>query len=281
VCQLDHSAWGPLLDASNEAHARLEKAAPLDSLARSDKEEALNSWFEARQIPEGWRLSAPFVDAGLDAAWLEGVIDCLPANCRASALHWLASRLTLKLLLKQIEKSTHRVSELVKAVKSYTHLDKGSKEEIDIREGIENTLTIMAHKLKGVEVRRALEADLPRIVAAGGELNQVWTNLIDNAIDAINGKGKICIGAWADGEYVVVEIMDNGPGIPPDVNSHIFEPFFTTKGVGSGTGLGLVISHRIVADRHGGEIEFESKPGETRFKVRLPLTRIAGASNHA
>ncbi len=271
VCELNSNSWEPLLDASEEAHKRLEKMTPLDSLARSDKEEELNTWFERRQIADGWKLSPPYVDAGLDATWLEAFIDKLPAASHNAALHWLAARLSLRSLLKQIDKSTHRVSELVKAVKSYTHLDKGSKEEIDVHEGIENTLTILAHKLKGVEVRRAFDRSLPRIVAAGGELNQVWTNLIDNAIDAMEGKGKICVGTWADGDYIVVEIVDSGPGIPPDVKSHIFEPFFTTKGVGSGTGLGLVISHRIVADRHGGEIEFESKPGETRFRVRLPI----------
>jgi signal transduction histidine kinase len=164
---------------------------------------------------------------------------------------------------------------LVKAVKSYTHLDNSAMQEVDIHEGIESTLIMLGHKLKSVTVRRAYDQTLPRVAVYGGEMNQVWTNLIDNAVDAVNGTGKICIGTFLDGDYVVVEIMDNGEGIPTEIQSHMFEPFFTTKSVGTGTGLGLVISHRIVADRHGGEIEFESKPGETRFRVRLPIRRAS------
>jgi len=144
-------------------------------------------------------------------------------------------------------------------------------QEIDIHEGIESTLTMLGHKLKNVTVVRAFDRSIPRIMAYGSELNQVWTNLIDNAIHAVNGTGKICIGTSLEDNQIVVEIVDNGSGIPPNVQPHLFEPFFTTKPVGTGTGLGLVISNRIVGDRHGGEIEFESKPGETRFKVRLPM----------
>jgi signal transduction histidine kinase len=151
-------------------------------------------------------------------------------------------------------------------------------QEVDVHEGIENTLTMLGFKLKNVEVVRAYDRSAPRILAYGSELNQVWTNLIDNAIDAVDCSGKICIATFIEDNQVVVEIMDNGRGIPAEIQSRIFEPFFTTKGVGSGTGLGLIISNRIIADRHGGEIEFESKPGETRFKVRLPLVRAA-ASN--
>ncbi len=146
-------------------------------------------------------------------------------------------------------------------------------QEIDIHEGIESTLTMLGHKLKNVTVVRAFDRSVPRIMAYGSELNQVWTNLIDNAIHAVSGAGKICIGTSLEDNQLVVEIVDNGSGIPANVQPHLFEPFFTTKPVGTGTGRGLVISNRIVADRHGGEIEFESKPGETRFKVRLPLNR--------
>jgi signal transduction histidine kinase len=132
---------------------------------------------------------------------------------------------------------------------------------------------MLGHKLKGVTVIRAFDRSVPRIMAYGSELNQVWTNLIDNAIDAVKGTGRICVGTSLEDNQVVVEIVDNGSGIPPEIQPRIFEPFFTTKGVGSGTGLGLMISNRIIADHHGGEIEFQSKPGETRFKVRLPITR--------
>jgi signal transduction histidine kinase len=148
-------------------------------------------------------------------------------------------------------------------------------QEIDVHEGIENTLIILGHKLKHLTVNRAFDRSAPRIMAYGSELNQVWTNLIDNAIDAVqdSNSGTICVGTFVEDNQLVVEIVDNGGGIPPEIQPRIFEPFFTTKGVGSGTGLGLIISNRIVADRDGGEIEFESKPGETRFKVRLPLGR--------
>jgi len=181
--------------------------------------------------------------------------------------------LNLKALTGQIEQSTGRIAELVKAVKSYSYMDQSPMQEIDIHEGLESTLTMLGHKLKNVTLVRAFDRSIPRIPAYGSELNQVWTNLIDNAIDAVNGTGKICVGTCLEHDQVVVEIVDNGAGIPPEVQSRMFEPFFTTKSVGTGTGLGLIISNRIVGDRHGGEIEFESKPGETRFKVRLPITR--------
>jgi signal transduction histidine kinase len=189
-------------------------------------------------------------------------------------VEWIEARMNLKLLLKQVENSTGRVVELVKAVKSYTHMDNAGRQTLDIHEGLENTLTMLGHKLKSITVKRDYDRTIPKISAYGGELNQVWTNLIDNAIDAVKGTGKLCIGTSREGDHVVVEIVDYGSGIPKEVQAHMFEPFFTTKSIGTGTGLGLVICHRIIADRHGGEIEFESEPGETRFKVRIP---IAGA----
>jgi signal transduction histidine kinase len=200
-------------------------------------------------------------------------VDKLPPTSRAEALGWLEARLNLIFLLAQIEQSTGRISELVKAVKSYSYMDQSPMQEVDVHEGIESTLTMLGHKLKNVTLLRAFDRTVPRIMAYGSELNQVWTNLIDNAIHAVNGTGKICVGTFMEGDQVMIEIVDNGSGIPLDVQRRIFEPFFTTKSVGAGTGLGLVISNRIVADRHGGEIEFESRPGETRFKVRLPIHR--------
>jgi len=275
LCQLIHTldgpAWKHLGRASEESLERMLNAPVLDPLARSDREEMLNEWFEQHHIAEGWNMSGVFVAAGLDVPWLESLISAIPSASQAAAVQWIESRLNLKFLLKQVENSTSRIVELVKSVKSYTHMDSSAMEEIDIHQGIETTLTMLSHKLKSVTVKRAYDQNLPRVMAYGGELNQVWTNLIDNAIDAVDGNGKICIGTFQEGDHVMVEIVDNGAGIPPDVQSHIFEPFFTTKSVGAGTGLGLVICHRIIADRHGGEIEFESKPGETRFKVRLPL----------
>jgi signal transduction histidine kinase len=209
----------------------------------------------------------------VDISWLEQLVAKLPPEGVADALSWLESRLNLKLLLSEVEQSTGRIADLVKAMKSYSYMGQSPMQEVDIHEGIESTLTMLGHKLKNVTLNRAFDRSIPRIMAYGSELNQVWTNLIDNAIDAVKGTGKICVGTCQEDNQLVVEIVDNGPGIPPDVQSHMFEPFYTTKPIGSGTGLGLIISNRIVADRHGGEIEFESKPGETRFKVRLPVHR--------
>jgi signal transduction histidine kinase len=265
--------WEPLVDASQQAIARLAKSVPLDSVARSDREEQVTTWLEQHEVTDGWKLAPAFVGAGLDGNELTALAGKLPSEALRYALGWLEASLSLNSLLNEIDGSTGRIAELVKAVKSYSHMDKSPMQEVDVHEGIESTLTMLGHKLKNVSVTRKFERAVPHIMAYGGELNQVWTNLIDNAIYAVKGTGKICIATFLDDDQVVVEIADNGAGIPPDVQSHIFEPFYTTKGVGSGTGLGLVISNRIVADRHGGEIEFESKPGETRFKVRLPLNR--------
>lgn len=270
---LEHEHWERLLAASEEATRRAATAPALDHLERSDRAERLATWLDTRGVASAWELAPTFVSADLDSGWLETLMSTLPLTSHADALGWLEARINLKSLLNQVEQSTGRVAELVKAVKSYSYMDQSPMQEVDIHEGIESTLTMLGHKLKNVTLVRAFDRTLPRIPAYGSELNQVWTNLIDNAIHAVNGNGKICVGTCLEDNQVLVEIVDNGAGIPPEVQAHLFEPFFTTKPVGSGTGLGLIISNRIVADRHGGEIEFESKPGETRFKVRLPINR--------
>ena len=174
-------------------------------------------------------------------------------------------------LLGEVKESTHRISDLVSAVRSYSQLDRASVQLVDVTEGIDSTLVMLAHKLKnGITVERDYGDDVPRIEALAGELNQVWTNLIDNAVDAMDGSGTLRVSTRRHGAGVVVEIADTGPGIPEAVQAHAFEPFFTTKDVGQGTGLGLDISRRIVVDRHGGEITIDSKPGDTRVRVRLP-----------
>jgi signal transduction histidine kinase len=270
---LTPAEWQQLLAAEQHALLRLERSSPLDSLARSDREETLARWLDEHGIAEGWKLAPNFVTAGLDPEWLAALANKLNPASHTAAMGWLDARLNLRLLLNLVDQSTGRVADLVKAIKSYTHMDQAPMQEVDVHEGLECTLTILGHKLKGVTLVRAFDRSVPRIMAYGSELNQVWTNLIDNAIDAVNGTGKICVGTSLEDNQVVVEIVDNGRGIPPEIQPRIFEPFFTTKGVGSGTGLGLMLSNRIIADHHGGEIEFESKPGETRFKVRLPVTR--------
>ena len=275
LCQLGKGLapehWQYLLDSAGEASER--KLPELDHLARSDQAESVAHWLEAHDVAGAWDLAPTFVNAGLDSAWLADLTEKLPPASHADALCWLESRLNLKSLVSQVDQSTSRIAELVKAVKSYSYMDQSPMQEVDIHEGIESTLTMLGHKLKNVTLVRAYDRSVPRIMAYGSELNQVWTNLIDNAIDAVKGTGKICVGTSLEDDQLVVEIVDDGPGIPPDVQSRMFEPFFTTKSVGTGTGLGLIISNRIVGDRHGGEIEFESRPGETRFKVRLPINR--------
>jgi signal transduction histidine kinase len=275
LCQLtrtlDHEHLQHLVAASRDALERSAKAPAIDHLERSDRADAIAVWLEARGVATAWELAPTFANAGVDTVWLGEFASKLPAVSHVDALSWLEARLNLKSLLGQVEQSTGRIAELVKAVKSYSYMDQSPMQEVDIHEGIESTLTMLGHKLKNATLVRAYDRSVPRIMAYGSELNQVWTNLIDNAIHAVNGTGKICVGTCLEDDQLVVEIVDNGPGIPPEVQSHLFEPFFTTKPVGTGTGLGLIISNRIVADRHGGEIEFESRPGETRFKVRLPL----------
>ena len=270
---LEHEHWQHLLDASQNSEERLANAPKLDHLERSDRSDAIATWLEAHGVANAWEVAPTFVSADIDKAWLEALAGKMPAASLVHALCWLEARLNLKLLLTQVEQSTGRIAELVKAVKSYSYMDQSPMQEVDIHEGLESTLTMLGHKLKNVTLVRSFDRSLPRILAYGSELNQVWTNLIDNAIHAVNGTGKICVGTCREDDQLLIEIVDNAPGIPPTVQAHMFEPLFTTKQVGAGTGLGLVISNRIIADRHGGEIEFESKPGETRFKIRLPIHR--------
>ncbi|MBW4573009.1 MAG: cyclic nucleotide-binding domain-containing protein [Tolypothrix carrinoi HA7290-LM1] len=255
-------------DATEHATTPLQ----LDPLTRSDQEDEVTAWLDAHGVAHGWKLAATFVEAGLDTEWLDAVVEKVPADSLGDVLNWLKTTLTGDGLLSEIEQSTKRISALVNAVKDYSYMDQVPLQEVDVHEGIESTLTILNHKLKrGVVMTREYEWSLPRIRAYGSELNQVWTNLIDNAIDAMGGRGQIWIRTLRENNCLLVEIIDNGPGIPPDIQPRIFEPFFTTKGVGVGTGLGLDICYRVVVGIHHGDISFFSKPGVTRFQVRLPI----------
>jgi len=244
---------------------------PLDPLEQSDRETEWEDWLDAHDVADGWKLAPTLVAARLDPDWRENVAAQLPGPVLGVALAWIAATLAVAGLLSQVEQGTTRLSELVQTVKAYAFVDQTSRQEIDVHEGLESTLTMLGHKLKGVTVVREYDRTLPRLCAYGGELNQVWTNLIDNAVDAAGPRGRILIRTARENECVLVEIVDNGPGIPPEVQSHLFEPFFTTKEIGKGTGLGLVTSYRIMVIRHKGDIRVDSKPGETRFQVRLPL----------
>lgn len=243
----------------------------LDPLAVADVEDTLSAWLINHGVKQDWLIAPPLAAAGLDVGWCERAAGLLDGAALEPGLEWVASSLSMTALLGEVKESTRRISDLVSAVRSYSQLDRGSVQMVDVTEGLESTLVMLAHKLKnGVTVERDYGDGVPRIEAVAGELNQVWTNLVDNAIDAMGGQGTLRVSSRAHGEGVVVEIADTGPGFPEAVQAHAFEPFFTTKDVGEGTGLGLDISRRIIVDRHGGEITIDSRPGETVLRVRLP-----------
>jgi signal transduction histidine kinase len=256
-----------------EAAERAAGAARMDSLERSDCEERVAACLERHGVARAWELAPALVDAGCEAAWFDRVSRQFPDEALPDLLARLAASLAVGSLLDQIENSTGRISELVGAIKEYTYMDQGPEQDLDIHKGLESTLLMLHNRLKhGVTVKLDFDRTLPRISARGSALNQVWTNLIDNAIDAIEGKGELRIRTARELDRLLVEIGDNGPGIPVEIRDRIFEPFFTTKAVGAGTGLGLETAGRIVRD-HGGEITVESVPGDTRFQIRLPFAR--------
>lgn len=245
--------------------------AALDSIERSDREEAIGDWLEDQRVPSARQLAPDLVDAGCDLETLRKLSTRFDGETLADAITRLTAAFTLNRLVEQIESGTSRIADLVHAVKQYSYMDQSPEQEIDVHEGLENTLIMLHYRLKhGVEVVRDYDRSLPRICARGSELNQIWTNLIDNAIDAMNGRGELVVRTGAEFGGVLVEIRDNGPGIPKQIRDHIFEPFFTTKPVGEGTGLGLDTVYRIVM-MHRGQVQVESEPGRTSFQVRLPF----------
>jgi signal transduction histidine kinase len=248
-------------------------AASLDSLEVSDLEDELALWMEDHGVEEGWEISSTLAGAGLDTAWLEGLADRVPQEALGGVLGWLRATMAGDELLREIEGGSARISELVGAIKTYTHMDKAASRKVDVHAGLNSTLIMLGHKLKkgDVEVVRDYEKDLPHVCGHAGELNQVWTNLIDNAIDAVDGQGRITVRTASENGRVLVEVADDGPGIPEDMRKRIFEPFYTTKEVGQGTGLGLDISYRVVVEDHKGDIRVLSERGDTRFQVRLPV----------
>lgn len=254
-----------------EASRRLGSPLKLDALEKIDLVDQLQTWLEASGIESAWELAPAMVNFGWNIKSLETLREELPQSLFHLSIQWLGTGCLMMGLLSEVLQTTERISQIVHAVKSYTYLDQAPLLEVDIHEGLESTLVIMQHKLRGgVTVKRDYSPNLPRIEAFASELNQVWTNIIDNAIDAMNGKGEIKLKTYEEDNRVIVEITDNGPGIPEEIQSRILEPFFTTKAPGQGTGLGLHISHDIVANRHHGQLLVESKPGETKFKVILP-----------
>ena len=263
--------------ALDELRAGLQApSAPVNALVQADREQELASWLAGHGVADEWLLAPRLVAAGADVAWCDRVAAALPAAALAPGVAWVAHTQEVVSLLAETKESVHRISELVAAVRSYSQVDRATTQDVDVVEGIESTLVVLGHKLRdGVTVIREYDADVPRIEAYPGELNQVWTNLVDNAVDAMQGNGELTITTRVDAEDVVVEIGDTGPGMLPEVAARAFEAFFTTKDVGQGTGLGLDIARRVVVERHSGSIEIDSEPGDTVMRVRLPVRRSA------
>lgn len=269
----DWDGLGALLET---AWQRVRAEGPLDPLATSEREEAVEEWLADRGVDRAWELSSRLVGAGIDAAALSSSVASLPAAALPAAAAWIGESIAVRDLTDVIGRSAKRISELVGAVKSYSHMDRATEQSVDIHDGIEDTLVILGHRLKDVTIVRDYDRTLPPVRALGNSLNQVWTNIIDNAVDATDGKGTIKIRTRRDGDRAVVELADNGSGIAEEDLFCIFEPFFTTKRQGQGTGLGLNTVWRIVTEEHRGMIDVASQPGETVFTVSLPIDGAAG-----
>jgi signal transduction histidine kinase len=271
--KIDGAMLRSLTGLQEEFVACIGSARELSALERSDLEDGLGDWLEEHEVTQPWELAGVFVAAGLGPEDLERVAGAVAPAFLEPALRWLAYTVETETLLLEIGDSTGRISSLVDAAKQYSQMDRTPHQPTDLHAGLDATLVMLGGKIKaGVTVVKDYDGDLPKVPAYAGELNQVWTNLIVNALDAMAGEGTLTVRTRRDGECALVEIADTGPGIPEDLRPRVFEPFFTTKPVGQGTGLGLDVSWRIVVKRHGGDLRVTSSPGDTRFQVLLPLT---------
>ncbi len=269
----DRTMLQTLIRLQEEAAERVPKAAALSPLEASDQEDAITDWFDSHEVRDGWDMAPTFVAAGLDVAWLDRVEATVDPGCLEAALRWLNYTIDTELLMNEIEDSTTRISTLVGAAKQYSQLDRAPYQVVDVHELLDSTLLMLSGKIPpDIRVVKEYDRSVPQIPAYAAELNQVWTNLIDNAVSAMDGSGTLTVRTGMDRGQVFVEFGDTGPGVPPEIKNRIFEPFFTTKPVGEGTGLGLDISFRIVVRKHHGDLTLESSPGDTRFRVLLPVT---------
>jgi len=262
-----------LIGLQEDAAERVPKALVLDPLEATDREDTVADWLDSHGMTDGWDLAPIFVQAGLDPAWLDHAAATVDSEYLDVALRWIGYTVETELLMNEIEDSTNRISSLVGAARQYSQLDRAPYQVVDVHELLDSTLMMLGGKIPaGITVVKDYDRALPAIPAYAGELNQVWTNLIDNAVSAMGGAGTLTVRTALDRDQVLVEFGDTGPGVPAEIRDRIFEPFFTTKPVGEGTGLGLDISWRIIVKKHHGDLQVQSVPGDTRFRVRLPLT---------
>jgi signal transduction histidine kinase len=269
----DRTTLETLIQLQERAVDLVSKAPALSPIEASDREDGIADWLDRHGVADGWNLAPAFVQAGLDTGWLEHVAATVDDATLDGALRWLNCTVETELLMNEIEDSTNRISTLVGAAKQYSQLDRAPYQVVDVHELLDSTLMMLGGKIPpGITIVKDYDTVLPRIPAYPGELNQVWTNLIDNAVSAMNGTGTLTVRTGLDRDQLFVEFADTGPGVPPEIRERIFEPFFTTKPVGAGTGLGLDISWRIIVNKHHGDLQVQSFPGDTRFRVRLPLT---------
>ncbi|MDQ1736079.1 MAG: hypothetical protein QOH56_2330 [Pseudonocardiales bacterium] len=269
----DRTTLETLIRLQEDAVEHVAKAPTLSPIEAADREDELADWLQARGIADGWDLAPTFVQSGLDVEWLEKTATAAGSEILEGAIRWLNYTLETELLMNEIEDSTTRISTLVAAAKQYSQMDRAPYQVVDVHELLDSTLLMMGRKLShSITVVKDYDRSLPRIPAYAAELNQVWTNLIDNAVGAMPDGGTLRIRTAMENERLLVEISDTGPGVPAAIQGRIFEPFFTTKPFGEGTGLGLDISWRIVVNKHHGDLRVESVPGDTSFQVLLPLT---------
>jgi signal transduction histidine kinase len=274
TARVDPQALTALTELQEAAVEKMAKAEKLSPLQVADAEDALTDWLDDHDVDGAWELAPALVSAGVDEAWLDDIVRTVPPELLTDGIHWVTYALETEQLMIEIEDSTERISNLVDKAKQYSQLDRAAHQDIDVHDGLHSTLTMLHYKIKEsgrITLVKDFAADLPIIPAHPAELNQVWTNLIDNAIQAMPDGGTLTVRTFRDDDHVVVEIGDTGIGIATELQSKIFEPFFSTKPVGQGTGLGLDISYRVVTQRHGGDLRVVSRPGDTRFLVRLPI----------
>jgi signal transduction histidine kinase len=269
---IEKAALPMLVSLQEAAVERVAKAPKLSAMETGDREDELADWLDEHGVRGGWETAPTLVAAGLDVAWMDEVVETVGAARLEAATRWLAYTVETEMLMGEIEDATTRISTLVTAAKQYSQMDRAPFQVVDVHELLDSTLIMMGRKIGDVRVVKDYDRSLPPVPAYAAELNQVWTNLIDNALSAMGGQGTLTVRTAQDADCLLIEIGDTGPGVPEEINGRIFEPFFTTKPVGEGTGLGLDISWRIVVNKHHGDLRVQSVPGDTRFQVRLPLT---------